>query len=48
VLMFWLLRYVSGVPPLEIAMRRSRGEAWVAYCARTSIFFPFPPKRSAP
>ena len=24
--MFWLLRYVSGVPPLETAMLASRGD----------------------
>jgi steroid 5-alpha reductase family enzyme len=41
--MFWLLRYVSGVPPLEEHMRETRGVAWDAYAARTSAFFPLPP-----
>jgi steroid 5-alpha reductase family enzyme len=42
--MFWILNYVTGVPPLEEQMARSRGEAWRAYQARTSRFFPLPPK----
>jgi steroid 5-alpha reductase family enzyme len=42
--MFWILNYVTGVPPLEEQMVRSRGEAWRAYQARTSRFFPLPPK----
>jgi steroid 5-alpha reductase family enzyme len=42
--MFWILNYVTGVPPLEEQMARSRGEAWRAYQARTSRFFPVPPK----
>ena len=37
--MFYILRYVSGVPPLELAMLKSRGEAFRAYQARTSTFF---------
>jgi steroid 5-alpha reductase family enzyme len=41
--MYWLLVYVSGVPPLEEHMVRSRGSAYRAYQARTSAFFPFPP-----
>lgn len=44
VLMFVLLNYVSGVPPLERAMRQSRGAAFDAYAARTSRFFPLPPR----
>jgi steroid 5-alpha reductase family enzyme len=43
--MYGLLRYVSGVPPLEAAMLKSRGETFRSYQARTSVFFPFPPKR---
>lgn len=43
-LMFVLLNYVSGVPPLERAMRESRGAAFDAYAARTSRFFPLPPR----
>lgn len=46
-LMYLLLRHVSGVPPLEASMRRSRGEAYLAYQARTPIFFPIPFKRSS-
>jgi len=46
-MMFWLLRYVSGVPPLEAAMLARRGEAFRAYQARVSVFFPWPPKRGA-
>jgi steroid 5-alpha reductase family enzyme len=47
IFMYLLLRYGSGVPPLEAQMARSRGEAWKAYAARTSVFFPLPPKRNA-
>jgi steroid 5-alpha reductase family enzyme len=43
--MFYILNYATGVPPLETQMARSRGEAWRAYAARTSRFFPLPPKR---
>jgi steroid 5-alpha reductase family enzyme len=42
--MFWILNYVTGIPPLEAQMARSRGVAWHAYQARTSRFFPLPPK----
>jgi steroid 5-alpha reductase family enzyme len=42
--MFGLLRYVSGVPPLETAMLASRGEAFRDYQRRVSPFFPRPPK----
>jgi steroid 5-alpha reductase family enzyme len=42
--MYGLLRYGSGVPPLEAHMLRSRGEAFRAYQARVSVFFPLPPK----
>jgi steroid 5-alpha reductase family enzyme len=43
VVMFILLRFVSGVPPLEEHMRETRGAAWDAYAARTSAFVPLPP-----
>ena len=43
--MYWLLVYVSGIPPLEAHMLRSRGQAFRDYQARTSAFFPLPPKR---
>jgi steroid 5-alpha reductase family enzyme len=42
--MYWLLVYVSGIPPLEQHMLRSRGHAFRAYQRRTSAFFPLPPK----
>ena len=42
--MFWILNYVTGVPPLEEQMAKSRGDAWRAYQLRTSRFFPLPPK----
>lgn len=43
-MMYWLLRYVSGVPPLETHMAETRGEAFRRYQARTSVFFPWPPR----
>lgn len=43
--MYWLLVYVSGIPPLEAHMLRSRGQAFRDYQARTSAFFPMPPGR---
>jgi steroid 5-alpha reductase family enzyme len=42
--MYWLLAHVSGVPPLEAHMLRSRGDAYRAYQARTRAFFPAPPR----
>ena len=42
---YWLLTQVSGVPLLEAHMRRTRPEAFAAYAARTSAFFPRPPTR---
>lgn len=39
-IMYWTLRYVSGAPPLEEHMRRTRGAAFTAYAARTPAFFP--------
>ncbi len=44
VFMFWLLRYVSGVPPLEAAMLASRGDRFRDYQARVSAFVPLPPR----
>jgi steroid 5-alpha reductase family enzyme len=40
VLMYVLLRHVSGVPPLEAHMLRSRGDAYRAYRRRVSAFWP--------
>jgi steroid 5-alpha reductase family enzyme len=45
VLMYWLLVHVSGIPPLEREMLASRGDAFRAYQASTSAFFPLPPRR---
>ena len=42
--MFILLRYVSGVPPLEEHMIRKHGGNFRAYQERVSAFFPLPPK----
>ena len=47
VLIYWLLVHASGIPPLEAHMLRSRGQAFRDYMARTSPFFPLPPRRSA-
>ena len=47
-LIYVLLVYVSGIPPLEEHMLASRGELFRAYQRRTSPFFPLPPKRIAP
>lgn len=43
--MYWLLVYVSGIPPLEEHMLKTRGDAFRAYQAKTSAFFPKPPSR---
>ena len=42
--MYWILVHVTGIPPLEAQMLRSRGERYRAYQARTSMFFPLPPR----
>jgi len=39
-LMYGLLRYVSGVPPTEAAMARSRGAPFADYQASVPAFFP--------
>ncbi len=44
IFMYWLLVHVSGIPPLEAHMARSRGTAFAAYKARTSAFLPLPPR----
>ena len=41
--MYWLLVHVSGIPPLEAHMLRSRGDAFRAYQARVNAFFPGKP-----
>ena len=40
--MYWLLVHISGIPPLEAHMLRSRGEAFRSYQRRTRAFFPLP------
>lgn len=40
--MYWLLVHVSGIPPLEAQMLRSRGEAYRAYQQRVNAFLPRP------
>jgi steroid 5-alpha reductase family enzyme len=40
--MYVLLVHVSGIPPLERQMLRSRGDAYRAYQARTRAFLPWP------
>ena len=40
ILMYVLLRHVSGVPPLEAHMLRSRGEAYRDYQRRVPAFWP--------
>lgn len=42
VCMYWLLVHVSGIPPLEQHMVAKHGDAYRAYQARTSAFFPLP------
>jgi steroid 5-alpha reductase family enzyme len=43
--MYWILVHVTGIPPLEAQMLRSRGERYRDYQSRTSMFFPLPPQR---
>ena len=45
--MFGVLRFLTGVPPLEETMIASRGDAYRTYQATTSAFFPLPPKQGA-
>jgi steroid 5-alpha reductase family enzyme len=45
VVMFIVLRFGTGVPPLEAAMLKSRGDAYRLYQSRVSAFWPWPPKR---
>ncbi len=42
VMMYWLLVHVSGIPPLEAHMRRSRKDAFEDYQQRVNAFFPGP------
>src|SRR6266852_2124628 len=43
--MYWILVHVTGIPPLEEQMLRSRGERYREYQSRTSAFFPLPPQK---
>lgn len=45
IIMYLVLRYATGVPTVEAAMERSRGDAFRAYQRDVSVFFPTPPKR---
>ena len=47
VLMYWLLVHVSGIPPLEAHMLRSRGDQFRRYQARVNAFWPGAPKAAA-
>jgi steroid 5-alpha reductase family enzyme len=42
--MYWILVHVTGIPPLEQQMLRSRGQRYRDYQSRTSMFFPRPPR----
>ncbi|EGP56641.1 hypothetical protein Agau_C200566 [Agrobacterium tumefaciens F2] len=44
VMMYWLLVHVSGIPPLEEHMLKSRGEKFRALQNRVNAFFPGPRK----
>ncbi len=44
-MMYYLLNYASGIPPLEEHMLRSRGDAYLEYQKTTSPFFPLPSRR---
>jgi steroid 5-alpha reductase family enzyme len=41
-MMYYLLNYASGIPPLEAYMLKSRGEKFENYMRTTRPFFPFP------
>jgi steroid 5-alpha reductase family enzyme len=42
--MYWILVHVSGIPPLEAHMLRTREAAFRNYQKRTNAFFPSPPR----
>jgi len=44
IFMYWILVHVTGIPPLEAQMLRSRGDRYRDYQSRTSRFFPLPPQ----
>ena len=47
IFMYWILVHLTGIPPLEAQMLRSRGDPYRDYQARTSRFFPLPPRKRA-
>jgi steroid 5-alpha reductase family enzyme len=47
IFMYWFLVHVTGIPPLEQQMLRSRGDRFRDYQSRTSMFFPLPPRSGA-
>jgi steroid 5-alpha reductase family enzyme len=47
IFMYWILVHVTGIPPLEQQMLRSRGERYRDYQLRTSMFFLLPPQKGA-
>jgi steroid 5-alpha reductase family enzyme len=44
IFMYWILVHVTGIPPLEQQMLRSRGDRYRDYQSSTSKFFPLPPR----
>lgn len=44
--MLYFLFKVTGIPPTEAQAVRTRGEAYRDYQRTTSVFFPWPPRRS--
>jgi steroid 5-alpha reductase family enzyme len=46
--MFLFLRFVSGIPFTEAQALRTRGEDYRDYQRRTSMLFPWPPRRELP
>ena len=47
VFMYWILVHVTGIPPLEAQMLRSRGDRYREYQACTNVFFPLPAQKGA-
>ncbi len=46
-LMFAVIRFGSGIPPLEQAMLKSKGDAYRRYQERVSALLPWPPRPTA-
>ena len=44
VFIYWILVHVTGIPPLEAQMLRSRGDRYRDYQSRTNRFFPWLPQ----